>query len=154
MAGPPAKLTLTKAQLRAIESAAEAAYPEESCGLLVGEGADDVVVTALYPSANLADDRRRRFEVDPALLLQLHKSLRPSDQRLIGLFHSHPEGPAEPSAHDLSRAWQPELAWLVTAVPSGATGGTTGAFLFTDQPEPRFVALELEVVDDENSGQA
>ena len=68
MASAVSKLSITKSQLRAIESAAEAAYPEESCGLLVGEGADLLRLTALHPSPNLAEDRRRRFEVDPALL--------------------------------------------------------------------------------------
>jgi proteasome lid subunit RPN8/RPN11 len=147
------KLSITKSQLRAIESAAEAAYPEEACGLLVGEGADLLRLTALHPSPNLAQDRRRRFEVDPALLLKLHKSLRGGDQRLIGLYHSHPEGPAQPSAHDLSRAWQPELAWLLTAVSSGRAGAT-GAFLLKDDPEPRFVALEFDIVDDEFADEA
>ena len=154
MASAVSKLSITKSQLRAIESAAEAAYPEESCGLLVGEGADLLRLTALHPSPNLAEDRRRRFEVDPALLLRLHKSLRASEQRLIGLYHSHPEGPAKPSAHDLSRAWQPELAWLLTAVSGPRAAGATGAFLFSAEPEPHFEALELAVVDDETSGEA
>ncbi len=147
------KLTIAKSQLRAIEAAAEKAYPNESCGLLVGEGDAHLRVTSLHPSENLADDPGRRFEVDPTLLLKLHKSLRGSGQRLVGHYHSHPEGPAEPSAHDLSRAWQAELAWLVTAV-AGGRAGATGGFIVADEAEPRFEALELEVVDDEIAAQA
>ena len=154
MANAITKLAITKSQLRAIETAAEATYPEEACGLLVGEGAAEVRVTSLHPSDNLADEPGRRFEVDPALSLKLHKSLRHSDQRLVGVFHSHPEGPAKPSAHDLSRAWQPELAWLLTAVSGPRAAGATGAFLFSAEPEPHFEALELAVVDDETSGEA
>ncbi|HJP22401.1 MAG: M67 family metallopeptidase [Alphaproteobacteria bacterium] len=153
MANAITKLAITKSQLRAIETAAEATYPEEACGLLVGEGAAEVRVTSLHPSDNLADEPGRRFEVDPALSLKLHKSLRHSDQRLVGVFHSHPEGPAKPSAHDLSRAWQPELAWLVTAVAKGRAGAT-GAFFLSTDTKPRFVELELAVVDDENGSKA
>ena len=153
------KVLLPRAALRCIETQAEAAYPQECCGLLVGtRNAASVTISCAEASANVAGetagvDARRRFEVDPALSLKLHKSLRHSDQRLVGVFHSHPEGPAKPSAHDLSRAWQPELAWLVTAVAKGRAGAT-GAFFLSTDTKPRFVELELAVVDDENGSKA
>jgi len=94
-----------------------AAYPHEGCGLLVGRRQDErVEVTALAPSANLAADPAHRFEIDPALRLRLQKELRDSEQDIVGLYHSHPDGPAAPSATDQRMAWEPELIWLIAAV--------------------------------------
>jgi len=65
-----------------------------------------------------------RFEVDPALRLRLQRELRASNERIVGLFHSHPDGAAAPSAHDLACAWEPDLVWLITATGRDAAGPT------------------------------
>jgi proteasome lid subunit RPN8/RPN11 len=114
-------------QLHQIARAAEAAYPEECCGLLVGEGDEGGEggerrwrVARVEASANLAEgDRRRRFEVDPRLLIRLHRELRGGETRVIGVYHSHPDHPAEPSAHDLELALEPGMVWLITSVMDG-----------------------------------
>jgi proteasome lid subunit RPN8/RPN11 len=64
-------VVIAPAGLRAIVDAAEAAYPEECCGLLVGHiGARGrVEVREVHASRNLAGDPRRAFEVDPGLRL-------------------------------------------------------------------------------------
>ncbi|MDP6954181.1 MAG: M67 family metallopeptidase [Alphaproteobacteria bacterium] len=117
---------LAAAQLRRIEAACEAAYPEEACGLLVGRWSGDTAhVSEVHGSANVAEAPRRAFEVDPRLLLSLHKRLRGSDETMLGVYHSHPDSAAEPSAHDLARAWQPELIWLITSVHDGRAAETT-----------------------------
>jgi len=101
--------------------ACEAAYPEEACGLLVGRrGADGgIEVDRIEASANLARDRRHRFEVDPRLQIRLFRELRGGPDQVVGLYHSHPDGRALPSATDLARAWEPEFAWLIAAVHQG-----------------------------------
>lgn len=117
-------IRFTPPQLKAIVDAAEAAFPAECCGLIVGvaEGADAVRVTAVHPSPNLAlaaTGRRDRFEVDPRLRLRLHRELRGGAEAVIGLYHSHPGHPPEPSATDLAMAWEPELIWVIVAVAEG-----------------------------------
>lgn len=114
-----ASLRLTPAQLRAIEAAAEAAYPEEACGLLVGRRAPDGDwrVGAVEASANVAEPpRTRRFEVDPRLRLRLERRLRGRPDSIVGLYHSHPDGAAEPSERDRAMVFEPALIWLITAV--------------------------------------
>ena len=86
------------------------ARPEEACGLLLGDGGE---VARVEPAENVADDRRRRFEVEPRLLLRLHRELRSGPLSLLGVYHSHPEGQPEPSPTDLARALDPELVWLI-----------------------------------------
>lgn len=122
-----ASLRLTPAQLRAVEAAAEAAYPEEACGLLVGRRAPDGGwrVGAVEASANVAEPpRTRRFEVDPRLRLRLERCLRGRPDSIVGLYHSHPDGEAVPSARDRAMVFEPALIWLITAVGRGRAAAT------------------------------
>ena len=121
------RVRLTPAQLQAIERAAEAAYPEEACGLLVGraEPGGAWQVRAVEASANVAEPpRARRFEVDPKLRLRLERALRESPDSVVGVYHSHPNGSAEPSETDISMIFEPEMVWLITAVADGRAGAT------------------------------
>lgn len=93
-----------------------AAHPEEACGLLVG--LPDAILRA-EPAENVAEDRRRRFEVDPRLRLRLHRELRGGPHAVVGVYHSHPQGRPEPSAVDLAKAMEPDLLWLIVG-PDGA----------------------------------
>lgn len=76
---------------------------------------------------NIAGDRRARFEVDPRLLLRLHRTLRDGGTGLVGVWHSHPDGPAVPSATDRAMAWDDTLVWVITPVAHGR-GGTPRAW--------------------------
>lgn len=99
---------------------AEQAYPRECCGILVGRDEDGTFrVEKVVPSANLSDTPHKTFEVDMALRLRLQKELRGSDARVIGHYHSHPEGRAEPSPRDAERAWEEGMIWLILAVKTG-----------------------------------
>src|SRR5258708_11099390 len=110
-------IVIPPAQLRQIAAAAEAAYPGECCGLLVGRALPGgaVEVTRVHASANLGK-QRDRFEIDPRLWVDLSRALGKGPQRVVGLYHSHPDGPAQPSAVDLDPAWGEELIWVIVAV--------------------------------------
>lgn len=88
--------------------------PREACGLLIGREAPGgaLAVSRIVPARNVAPGTDR-FEIDPALLLRLHRSLRGGAERIIGHYHSHPGGAPEPSAHDLAASYAPGLAWLI-----------------------------------------
>lgn len=143
-------IVLEPGQLKQIADLAEAAYPRECCGLLVGEadrrGATVWRVARIEPSKNLAaDDHNDRFEIDPRLRLRLQKELRGGPETVIGVFHSHPDGPAQPSDTDLENAWEPELIWLITAVVGGQATQTT-AHRLIDRAS-RFEPLAMRATD-------
>lgn len=149
----PASVRIAASDLSAIGEAARRAVPEECCGLLAGwRETSTVIIDSVHPSPNLADDRRTRFEVDPGLRLRLQRHLRAADRAVVGIFHSHPGGPAEPSRADLDAAWEPDLVWLVTGVPSDGGCPVTSAFaLGAAGGAFRFFGIPLEVVADRPS---
>lgn len=142
MAAEPA-LVIAPAGLAAVRAAAEAAYPHECCGLLIGrrEG-EDVAVTRIAPSANLAAEPARRFEIDPQLWLDLVHALEASGEEVVGCYHSHPDHPAEPSPRDLADAWGEGAVWLIVAVEAGRAAAQ-GAFRFREAGGARFETLVI-----------
>lgn len=126
-------LVLAARDLKRLVDAAEAACPDEACALLVGyrDGGLSGRVTRVEIGANVAEDRRRRFEVDPGLRIGLERELRGGPLQVIGVWHSHPDGLPEPSAADRASVFEPGLLWLVTAVAAGQAIHT-GAFYLSD----------------------
>ena len=146
-------IVIEPAHLRQIVGAAEAAYPQEACGLLVGrtdteDGDRTVRVVSVADSPNLAAGaRHQRFEVDPALRLRLQRELRGGASTIVGLYHSHPDGVAQPSERDLEAAWEPDLVWLVTAVAKGQAIHTTAHVLIHDGSRVRFSEVPMRTTD-------
>ena len=140
------RVRLSPAQLQVIERAAEAAYPEEACGLLVGraEPGGAWQVRAVEASANVAEPpRTRRFEVDPKLRLRLERELREGPDSVVGVYHSHPNGSAAPSETDISMIFEPNMVWLITAVAGGKAGATMAYKPTEDGAAFRPLGLEL-----------
>lgn len=143
-------LSLPRPLRREIDAAAQAAWPEECCGLLIGraESERDLRVTRIAPSANLAQNRRKNFEIDPQLWLDLRRDLADGPDRIVGLYHSHPDGPALPSDQDAAAAWAIEPAgtvWLIVALQDGKPAASR-AYLF--QGEGRgFAEMPLDPLD-------
>ena len=136
------------ALLKVIIYEAETTAPEECCGLLVGrnwtegQSENDLVVTRVAPSANVTEgDPLKSFEVDPKLRLDLMREINDTDKRIIGVYHSHPDQSAQPSARDLAQAWEPDLAWLIVSLINGQAVHTTAHALNTDATQFEEIGL-------------
>ncbi|NWH07986.1 MAG: M67 family metallopeptidase [Alphaproteobacteria bacterium] len=127
---PPLHLTLMRI-------AAQTAAPEEACGLILGHTEEAIaVVCAIAPSLNRAEgDRARSFAIDPDLQFRLQRDLRGGRESVIGVYHSHPNGKAEPSPRDAAMAFEAGFIWVVVGVDGAgetvasahvATGDTGG----------------------------
>lgn len=121
------KLIVPRDLFRKMEDHALSAYPEEGCGLLIGEiGGDfgkdgsELDVSEIRPLANAWDarDRTHRYEIDPDELARVEKELFGTGRGVLGLYHSHPDEPAWPSPFDLDRAW-PHYAYLILSIKRG-----------------------------------
>lgn len=87
-----------------------AAHPLECCGLVFGtEGS----IERIQPTANIAADPARTFEIDPAALIAAERAMRDGGDTLMGYYHSHPDGRAAPSACDAANAAGDGRVWLI-----------------------------------------
>jgi proteasome lid subunit RPN8/RPN11 len=105
------------AALRAqIEAEARAAYPRECCGLLVGQRSGErTEIFLAHPALNVAAGDNR-FEIDPQAQFTLLRALRGTGREIIGCYHSHPHGRAEPSQKDATGASEIGFIWLIASV--------------------------------------
>jgi [CysO sulfur-carrier protein]-S-L-cysteine hydrolase len=104
------QLELTTSHLEAMQSHVEACLPEEACGLLAGR---DWVVEEVIPVENAARSTVR-FRMDPRQQLAALERIDAAGLDLLGIFHSHPQGPEAPSATDIAEAAYPVvyLIWF------------------------------------------
>ena len=140
-------MVIPAALLKNVTDAAEASYPDEACGLLIGAPkADDVILVSEVKSApNVASGSRGdRFEIDPQVRFALTRRLRGGAERIIGHYHSHPDHPASPSGRDLEMAFEPDLIWLITSVLAGRAVDTSAYIL--DPVADHFRQIDLQIV--------
>lgn len=107
-------LPLFRRTIAALVAAARAAGDEEACGLLIGPALE------VRPCANVAADRTRHFEIDPAALVAAHRAARAGGEAVAGYFHSHPAGPPEPSPIDRAGASGDGRVWAIVGLRDGA----------------------------------
>jgi proteasome lid subunit RPN8/RPN11 len=104
-------LILAPRILDSLIQSARDAYPKEACGLLVGRDA----AGRFIPVKNVATDASQ-YEMDPSELIASLRDLRQTGEKLLAIFHSHPNGPAEPSKNDIQQAYYPEAAHLIVSL--------------------------------------
>ncbi len=98
--------------VNALLAEAARAAPGECCGILLGEG---MRIAAVLPAANVHPEPLTHFEIDPRVLIDCHRSERAGAHRVIGYYHSHPNGRARPSATDLASASRDGRVWAIVA---------------------------------------
>ena len=118
------ELAVTRLALKAMLAHSALTHPLECCGLLLGpaRGAAAAathdragLIVAAEPCRNVAGDPARRFEIDPQALIDAHRAERAGGRRLVGYYHSHPTGLAQPSATDRAQASGDERVWAIVA---------------------------------------
>ncbi|MEQ9567266.1 MAG: M67 family metallopeptidase, partial [Pseudomonadales bacterium] len=107
-------------QVTELCDAAAAAYPRESCGLLNGSGTELVLLSEARPSANLAANPEMGFVVDPQVQFDALRELRGTPFRIVGHYHSHPNGAPTPSSIDVEMSQEPYAIWMIISVVMGA----------------------------------
>jgi S-sulfo-L-cysteine synthase (O-acetyl-L-serine-dependent) len=101
----------------ALRRHAEAAYPDECCGALLGTRPDSVEEILELDNAS-AGERRRRFVITPADFVRAEAAAERAGRDVLGFYHSHPDHPAHPSQFDLDHAW-PNLSYPIVSVRDG-----------------------------------
>lgn len=119
-------------------------FPREACALLIGSEVDEgeYQISDIGVSDNIADNPYMFFEVDPATRIRVEKQCRMNGTKVIGVFHTHPNGKSEPSRTDSKMIYEPGLVWLI----AGQTEATLAEICaYIAKADMTFEALQLEV---------
>jgi proteasome lid subunit RPN8/RPN11 len=116
-------LVLEAQQLAAIRKHGETDYPAEACGLMGGTAdGDRVLVTRLVPLSNTrTDSAHNRYLIDPDAFRRAQAELDAAGIEIVGVYHSHPDHPPEPSLFDREHAW-PRMSYVIVGVARGRAG--------------------------------
>jgi proteasome lid subunit RPN8/RPN11 len=129
-----------------MQSHAESIYPEECCGLLLGQMDRDLLLSGnldagkmvievlpvlnswgtnsetdlqdLPPTPPLDNPKQRRYSISPEVMLKAQREARDRHLNIIGIYHSHTDNPAIPSSFDLALAW-PQYSYIIISVLQG-----------------------------------
>lgn len=87
--------------------------PEEACGLLAGVAHEAIyLVKEVLPIENVLHSGTR-FRMHAHQQVNAFNYIEANSLHLVGIFHSHPKGPAFPSETDIHEAYYPECAYLI-----------------------------------------
>ena len=115
---------------QAIIAQARAEYPNEACGLIVGDrAAAEGGVALRYEVTRNKAPSPYRYEIDPADLLRLTIETDDADEVFWGIVHSHTHTPAAPSPTDIGLAFYPEALYLLVSLDPGQADPATGPSL-------------------------
>ena len=111
---------IRRAVVDAIVAHARRDYPNECCGVLLGQEAEAAEAVAVR---NVAHDPRRRYELSPAEHIAQIKACRERSRtgapvEVVGVYHSHPHTQAEPSPTDVRDAW-PNFLYVIAGPVAG-----------------------------------
>ncbi|MDO8484038.1 MAG: M67 family metallopeptidase [Candidatus Limnocylindrales bacterium] len=110
-----------------IVASARAEYPNEMCGLIVGDApvADGGRALRFEPTRNKAASPYR-YEIDPDDLLRLTIATDDADEVFWGIVHSHTHTPAVPSPTDVGLAFYPDSLYLLVSLADDPLDTQTG----------------------------
>lgn len=131
------QVLISQAVLDQIWQHGEAAYPEEGAGLLLGSDANGLrQVLAILPLTNARENtaRHNRYLITAQEMLQGEQEAMRLGMEIVGIFHSHPDHPNQPSEFD--REWAlPWYSYVITSVAQGTAQGSRSWRLQDDRSQ-------------------
>lgn len=144
-------LKISPEQLAQIRAHLEAGYPNEACGILIGEidwTSGDRTVHTVTPVRNVwpldaggadafvasGNGQRDRYMIDPEDVARADRAAGARGLDIIGFFHSHPDSPAVASATDREWAW-PVVSFVIATVTGGKTTDVRSWLLREDRSQ-------------------
>jgi proteasome lid subunit RPN8/RPN11 len=111
---------------------------EECCGLLAGR---DGAIAQAYPAQNAAENPATAYEIPPRDLFRIMREIRATEIKLLGIYHSHPNGDNQPSQRDVEQAYYPDAAYFILS-PCAEAPEPIRAYSIRDG---RWTQLEIKI---------
>jgi proteasome lid subunit RPN8/RPN11 len=134
--------TIAPAAERRIRGLAVAAYPDEGCGVLLGrrDGTRMLIVDATSARNMWTERSADRYDLDPVDFMKADRGL-----DVAGIWHSHPDHPAQPSQFDTDHAWVDYVYIICRTTAAGAED--VNAFALEEEGAPfAYIALDISPV--------
>lgn len=116
----------------------------ECCGLLAGR---DGLITQAFPATNVSPHPATSYEIAPREILDRIREMRAAGLELLGIYHSHPNSPNEPSPRDIAQAYYPDAAYFILS-PLPDAPRPVRAFSIRDG---RVNELEIQIIPERES---
>lgn len=86
--------------------------PNECCGVLIGQ---NKTIKRIVPmkSTPLSPDS---YFMDPVQQVSVFTEMEKRGESLLGIYHSHPDGPIHPSSADLQLAFHPDAIYFIISL--------------------------------------
>jgi proteasome lid subunit RPN8/RPN11 len=146
-------LKISRQVLQQIRDQGVRSYPEEGAGLILGTVSGEVrMAHLLVPMENRynPNGRRTRYRIDPMDMLSGEQEAARLGLDVIGIFHSHPDHPPEPSEFD--KTWAlPWYSYVITSIDRGEPGKSRSWRLSEDREqldEEEIQVLEISSIED------
>jgi proteasome lid subunit RPN8/RPN11 len=111
----------------AIVAHARAEYPNEACGLVIGDGSAAAGGSALrFEATRNKAASPYRYEIHPEDLLRLTIETDDADEVFWAIVHSHTHTPAVPSPTDVGLAFYPEALYVLVSLSETEADPATG----------------------------
>ena len=140
-------ITISSTLLQEIHSHGESAYPDEGAGLLLGTiRSQGKVVTEILTLENARETsaRHNRYLLTAEDYMHGENEAARRGLDVLGVFHSHPDHPNQPS--DFDRDWaMPWFSYIITSVHAGQATASRSWRLAEDRS--RFFEETLSVAD-------
>lgn len=142
---PGPGLTIPRLIWEALTADAARFAPQEACGLLAGISP---VVQIHYPIPNELHSTNH-FRMEPQAQVNAFVDIEARGLELLAIWHSHPAGPAYPSATDLAEYAYPGVVYLIWSPSLKETGdqassGWTGRGFLLDRGVTCEILLKVE----------
>ena len=130
---------LTEEIISQMHTHASSTYPEECCGLLLGNFENQSKTKRVIEARRMSnvfpkEERYHRYTIDPKEFLVAEEDAESRGLEVVGIYHSHPNAPARPSKFDTDFAW-PTLSYVIMEVANSKLVETRSWLLKEDRSE-------------------
>lgn len=116
-------MRITSQALQGVHAHAAEGYPNEICGMLIGERGSTLVSGTRRVRNTIVERARDRYEMDPRDQIRIQRECDESGLEIVGYYHSHPDHPARASITDAQRSWAGPVYLIVSCVEGRVQDG-------------------------------
>ena len=123
----PLRTAIPASLVQALIDHARAGYPNEACGLVIGDRAAAAGGVPLrFEATRNAAASPFRYEIDPQELYRLTVATDDADEAFWAIVHSHTHSPAVPSPTDIGLAFYPDSLYVLVSLAEDEAERDTG----------------------------